>query len=80
MLTKEEVKKMADLFFNGEPEKAYTMFHTANEWLQFEGSIRKPENQARAYEIMRNSDLTEWDKNCVFDGPAVRDNSYDVGY
>lgn len=52
---------MADLFFNGEPEKAYELFHDSNEWLQFQNSICKvvPEIEAiEAYEIMVKSDMT----------------------
>ena len=31
MLDKQAVKEMADLFFNGQPEKAYTMCKDSNE-------------------------------------------------
>ena len=41
MLLKEQVIEMADLFFNGNPEKAYTMVSDMNEWNQFINSIKK---------------------------------------
>lgn len=49
---------MADLFFNGEPEKAYELFHDSNEWLQFQNSICKVVPEIEAYEIMAKSDMT----------------------
>ena len=41
MLLKEQVIEMGDLFFNGNPEKAYTMVSDTNEWNQFINSIKK---------------------------------------
>ncbi|MCW6701032.1 hypothetical protein NH288_02870 [Anaerococcus sp. NML200537] len=79
MLLKEQVIEMADLFFNGNPEKAYTMVSDMNEWNQFINSIKKEENQDKAYLIMKHSDLDVWKNNTPF---TKRKNyqSYDIGY
>lgn len=49
MLSKDTIQHMADLFFNGEPEKAYELFHDSNEWLQFQNSICKVVPEIEAY-------------------------------
>lgn len=79
MLSKETIKQMADLFFNGEPEKAYELFHDSNEWLQFQNSTCKRVPESEAYRIMANSDMTIWHKNFI---PVKRVDypTYDVGY
>lgn len=79
MLLKEQVIEMADLFFNGNPEKAYTMVSDMNEWNQFINSIKKEENKDKAYLIMKHSDLDVWKNNTPF---TERKNyqSYDIGY
>ena len=79
MLLKEQVIEMADLFFNGNPEKAYTMVSDMNEWNQFINSIKKEENQDKAYSIMKHSDLDVWKNKTPF---TERKNykSYDIGY
>lgn len=79
MLSKDTIQHMADLFFNGEPEKAYELFHDSNEWLQFQNSICKVVPEIEAYEIMAKSDMTIWHQNFV----AVKQvdyPTYDVGY
>lgn len=70
---------MADLFFNGNPEKAYTMVSNMNEWNQFINSIRKEENQDKAYLIMKHSDLDIWKNNTTFT-ERINYQSYDTGY
>ena len=70
---------MADLFFNGNPEKAYTMVSDMNEWNQFINSIKKEENQDKAYLIMKHSDLGIWKNNTPFT-ERINYQSYDIGY
>ena len=65
MLDKQVVKEMADLFFNGQPEKAYIMCKDSNENYQFINSIKKSENQEKAYLIMSNSDTTRSEERRV---------------
>ena len=78
MLDKKAVKEMADLFFNGQPEKAYTMCKDSNENYQFINSIKKSENQEKAYLIMSNSDLTAFYETPVV--PYKEYPTYDIGY
>ena len=80
MLNRETVKIMAELFFSGEPEKAYAMFHTANEWDQFVNSIKKKDNQDRMYRIMCQSDMDLWRSNYNIEGASRPDTTYDIGY
>ena len=80
MLTKKEIIKMMDLFFNGKPEEAYKMVSSMREWDQFINSIRKEENYKKAYWIMAKSDLSIWEKHTPFAGPDHVLPFYDVGY
>lgn len=64
MLSKEEVQKMADLFFGGEPEEAYKMVSSMAEWEQFVNSVTTNSRISRlAYDIMCRSDLSVWRKH-----------------
>lgn len=79
MLSKNQVIEIADLFFNGNPEKAYTIVSDMNEWNQFINSIKKDENQLKAYLIMKHSDLSIWEKHTPFKEKRAYP-SYDIGY
>lgn len=79
MLTKEEVTIIADLFFNGNPEEAYKKVNSMREWDQFIDSIKKDENQLKAYWIMAKSDLRIWKKQTPFKGEPKLP-SYNIGY
>lgn len=79
MLSKNQVIEIADLFFNGNPEKAYTLVSDMNEWNQFINSIKKDENQLKAYLIMKHSDLSIWEKRTPFKEKRAYP-SYDIGY
>ena len=70
MLNKDTIQHMADLFFNGEPEKAYELF---------QNSICKVVPEIEAYEIMAKSDMTIWHQNFV-PVKQVDYPTYDVGY
>ncbi len=78
MLDKQTVKKMVNLFFNGQPEKAYAMCKDSNENYQFINSIKKIENQEKAYSIMANSDLAVFYATPVV--PYKEYPTYDIGY
>lgn len=79
MLSKKKVTKMAELFFSGKPEEAYKMVETMKEWDQFVNSIKKDENQLKAYEIMAKSDLRVWEAHTPFSG-GPKLPFYDIGY
>lgn len=79
MLDKQAVKEIADLFFNGKPEEAYKKVSNMSEWDQFINSIKKDSNNIKAYHIMAESDLTEWNKNTK--PPYYKEYpTYDIGY
>ena len=79
MLTKDDVMKIAELFFGGKPEEAYKKFSNMSEWEQFINSIKEDSNQRKAYNIMAQSDLTEWNKNAK--APYYANYPiYDIGY
>ena len=64
MLSKEEVQKMANFFFGGEPEEAYKMVSSMAEWEQFVNSVTTNSRISRlAYDIMCRSDLSVWRKH-----------------
>ncbi len=78
MLDKQKVKEILDLFFNGQPEKAYALCKDSNEDRQFIESIKKNVNQRKAYKIMANSDLSNFYNTPVV--PYIAYPTYDVGY
>lgn len=63
MLSKEEVQKMANFFFGGEPEEAYKMVSNMTEWEQFRNSVTDESTSALAYDIMCRSDLSVWQEH-----------------
>lgn len=79
MLTKDKVIEMANLFFNEKPEEAYKMVTDINEWNQFINSIKKDENQLKAYLIMAKSDLRIWEENTPFK-EKIDYESFNIGY
>ena len=81
MKTKSELKKIADLFFNGKPEESYLLIDSMNEWEQFISSIKSAENAERAYWIMAKSDLSIWNERVkrIF-GNGKGGPTYDIGY
>ena len=77
MLSKEDVKKMADLFFNGKPEEAFKIPNSMDEWDQFTGSLSE-EYAAKSYQIGLSCDMTEFDKIPWGKGNVYP--TYDIGY
>ena len=64
MLSREDVQKMANLFFYGGPEEAYRMVGSMAEWEQFVNSVTTNPRIARlAYDIMCRSDLSVWQEH-----------------
>lgn len=78
MLTRDTIIEMVNLFFNGKPEEAYKLVKDMNECEQFINSIKKYENQLKAYEIMENSDLNIWEKHTSFVKKEIYPR-YDIG-
>lgn len=79
MLKKQTIIEMANLFFNNNPEEAYKMVSDINEWNQFINSIKKDENQFKAYLIMAKSNLNIWRENAILK-KRVNYETYDIGY
>lgn len=81
MKTESELRKIADLFFNGKPEESYLLIDSMNEWEQFINSIQSDENAQRAYLIMAKSDLSIWNERGkrIF-GNGKGGPTYDIGY
>lgn len=78
MLDRQKVKQILDLFFGGQPEKAYALCNDSNEERQFIESIKKSVNQDKAYMIMAGSDLSIFYNKPVV--PYKDYPSFDVGY
>ena len=81
MKTESELRKIADLFFNGKPEESYLLIDSMNEWEQFINSIQSVENAQKAYWIMAKSDLSIWNERVkrIF-GNGKGGPTYDIGY
>ena len=81
MKTESELRKIADLFFNGKPEESYLLIDSMNEWEPFINSIQSDENAQRAYLIMAKSDLSIWNERVkrIF-GNGKGGPTYDIGY
>lgn len=77
LLSREDVKRMADLFFNGKPKEAFKVPSNMDEWDQFTGSLSE-KYAAESYRIGKSCDMTEFDKIPWGEGKVY--HTYDIGY